>query len=225
MEPSSVDRALEEWKAVASEARRPAAPPRRLAIRSGLSTSTLAGASIAVAALVVALLWLGGRGPSGLVGGTPSIPADPTATPVATPSTDPTVGPCDPESLSARVTLWEGAAGHRIAHVELRNVGSDPCDLESAARPQLVDGEGSVLIDGANSPTSFIIVPPGGVVTTLVQAGNYCGPAPLAPVTVAFALADGGSIVAAPFSPTDATVPPCLGAGSPATIEMQPWAP
>ena len=60
------------------------------------------------------------------------------------------------------------------------------------------------------------------------QAGNYCGPAPAAPVTVAFVLAGGtGRVVALPFSATDTSgVPPCLGApGSAGNIEMHPWAP
>ena len=93
------------------------------------------------------------------------------------------------------------------------------------ARPQLVDGRGSVLIEGANAPASGLIsVAPGGVLTTLVQDGNYCGPAPQPPVSVAFVLKDGGRIVAHPLSPTDATLPPCNGPGSPADIEMQPWA-
>jgi hypothetical protein len=226
MDPSRVDRILKDWTAIASQARRPAAPPRRVAVRSGLSTSTLAGASLAVAALVIAVVWLGGRGPNGSVGG-PSISPDPTATPVATPSQAPTIGPCDPANLPARITLWEGAAGHRIAHIELRNAGPDPCTVESLARPQLVDGQGSVLIEGSSPPTAELLtVPPAGLLTTLVQDGNYCGPAAVAPVNVTFVLSDGGTIVAAPFSPTDATLPPCLGAaGSAGTIDMQPWAP
>jgi hypothetical protein len=93
-------------------------------------------------------------------------------------------------------------------------------------KPQLVDGRGSVLIDGA-SPTALATrtLAAGGVVKTLVQDGNYCGPAPVAPVTVAFVMSDGGRFVATPFSPTDTTIPPCNGAGSAASIEMQPWAP
>jgi hypothetical protein len=65
---------------------------------------------------------------------------------------------------------------------------------------------------------------PGDVVKTFVQDANYCGPDPVAPVSVAFVLKAGGRFVATPLSPTDATVPPCNGAGSPADIEMQPWA-
>ena len=87
-------------------------------------------------------------------------------------------------------------------------------------KPQLVDGTGSVLIDGS-TPTgkTRITVAPGDVVKTLVDASNYCGPAPAPPVSVAFVLSGGGRIVATPFSATDATIPPCNGAGSPASIE------
>ena len=92
-------------------------------------------------------------------------------------------------------------------------------------RPQLVDGAGSVLIDGP-TPTSktLVTVAPGDVVKTMVSASNYCGPAASPPVSVAFVLSGGGRIVATPFSPTDATVPPCNGAGSRASISMHPWA-
>jgi hypothetical protein len=122
--------------------------------------------------------------------------------------------------------MWEGAAGHRIAHVEVTNDRSVPCILETTARPQLVDGNGTVLIDSANPPASkTVLVNPGDVLTTLVQAGNYCGPAPARWVSVAFLLSSGGLIVASPATPTDMTVPPCLGSSQPATIEMQPLAP
>jgi hypothetical protein len=147
---------------------------------------------------------------------------------IVTPAPSPTaVEPCKPANLDARITLWEGAMGHRIAHVELTNTGFSACVIQSKARPQLVDGNRSILIDGAApaAPDPFLTVAPGGVLKTLVQDGNYCGPAPVAPVSVAFVLADGSRFVATPLSPTDATVPPCNGAGSAADIEMQPWAP
>ena len=123
--------------------------------------------------------------------------------------------------------MWEGAAGHRIAHVELTNAGFEACVIQAKLRPQLVDGNRSVLIDGAApaAPNPLLAVASGGVLKTLVQDGNYCGPAPVAPVSVAFVLADGSHVLAAPVSPTDATVPPCLGSGFKADIEMQPWGP
>ena len=93
-------------------------------------------------------------------------------------------------------------------------------------RPQLVDGAGSVLIDGS-TPTgkTLVMMAPGDVVRTMVSASNYCGPAASPPVSVAFVMSGGGRIVATPFSPTDATVPPCNGAGSRSSISMHPWAP
>ncbi len=249
MDRSRANQILEEWTAVASAARRPDAPPRPVVVRGGLPSASLAGAGVFVVALVIAVVWLGRPGPNGSVGGpspvpsasaTPAVPSPtttPSATPAApsptttpsattTPTPKPTIGRCDPATLSARITLWEGAAGHRIAHVELTNAGSLRCTVQVMARPQLVDGRGSVLIDGTSpSTTGSLTVVPGGLLKTLVQDGNYCGPAPVAPVTVAFVLTGGGRIVATPFSPTDATLPPCNGApGSAGDIEMQPWA-
>jgi hypothetical protein len=127
--------------------------------------------------------------------------------------------------LAARITLWEGAAGSRIAHLELTNAGAQTCTLRAMDKPQLVDGKGAVLIDGS-TPTSkaLVTVAPGDVLKTLVEDSNYCGPDPMPPVSVAFVQSGGGRIVATPFSPTDATVPPCNGPGSPASIDMHPWA-
>ena len=239
MDTSRSSRILRDWAAVASEARRPATAPRPASIRSGLSAQALAGATLVAIVLALAAVWRAGGPPNAVVGTSPSpvvspavspIPASPSRvespTPVPSATPVPTVGPCDPTVLEARITAWEGAAGQRIADVELRNGGSVACTLESRARPQLTDRGASVLIDGsAPVRPSMLTLSPADVVTTLVQAGNYCGPAPEAPVTVSFVLGDGRTLVAEPPSPTDATVPPCLGSGQRATIEMQPWTP
>ena len=243
MDRSRMTQILEEWTAVAGEVRRPDVPPRPIVVSGGLPSAGLAGAGVFVVALVIAVLWLGRPGPNGSVGGpspVPSASATPTTIPspstmpspssipsaTTTPTPKPTIGRCQPAILSARITLWEVAAGHRIAHVQLTNAGSVACTVRVMARPQLVDGRGSVLIDGTSPSTSgSLTVVPGGRLKTLVQDGNYCGPAPVPPVSVAFVLTGGGRIVATPFSPTDATVPPCNGApGSAGDIEMQPWA-
>jgi uncharacterized protein DUF4232 len=122
--------------------------------------------------------------------------------------------------------MWEGAAGSRIADVEVTNTGRAACTLEKLERPQLIDGAGRVLIDGTTPATSGVIeLVPGGRVTTLVEVSNYCGAVPVPPVRVAFVLHDGNPFVAAPPTPSDATVPPCNGPGQPAVIGMQPWAP
>jgi hypothetical protein len=188
-------------------------------------------AGVGLALLLAACSSAGTAAPSAI----PTVSPSPIPSAAASPSVAATAGPCDPAKLAARITLWEGAAGSRIAHVELTNAGSAACLLPGTARPQLVDGKGSVLIDGAapaspspaaSAPTATLALAAGGVVKTLVRAGNYCGPAATAPVSPAFVLASGGRFVATPVSPTDAGVPPCLGApGSAGTVEMQPWAP
>ena len=164
-----------------------------------------------------------------------SAEASPSASAEASPSASaPIVGPsrpsapvaCDPASLAARISGWEGAAGSRIADVVLVNQGPSACLLEAMARPQLVDGRGEVLIDG-RAPTDRATVPlePGATVRTLVEASNLCKPAPTPPVSVAFVMTDGQRLVAAPLTPDDATVPPCNGSAAPAVIDMHPWAP
>jgi hypothetical protein len=194
------------------------------------------GRGFRLAALVLGGLLLSGCQAAGTLAPatatpTPSAPATatPTTIPAATPSPVATPGPCDPATLAARITEWQGATGHRIAAVELTNTGSAQCTVAALLQPQLVDGNGAVLIDSpAPAPSAAVSVGPGGVLKTMVQDGNYCGPAPVAPVSVAFVFPGGlGRIVATPLSPTDTTgVPPCLGApGSPGDIEMQPWAP
>lgn len=211
----------------------------RTSTRLGQAGSRLlAPVGLALAMIALAACTSAGAPPAPTVSPTataaPSVAASPSIAATAAASVAATTGPCDPARLAARITLWEGAAGSRIAHVELTNAGTVACLLPSTARPQLVDGKGSVLIDGnaSASPSAAATSAPaltmsaGGVVKALVRAGNYCGPAASAPVTVAFVLAGGGRFVATPFSPTDAGVPPCLGAaGSTGTVEMQPWAP
>jgi hypothetical protein len=216
-------------------------PPRATLWRTMAAihvATALRGPRFGLAALALGALLLGGcQAPATQVPATPSPATTPAATPSATASTTATAtatapatpGPCDPATLAARITQWEGATGHRIASVELTNAGSAECTVATLLQPQLVDGNGAVLIDSpAPAPSAALSVTPGGVLKTLVQDGNYCGPAPVAPVSVAFVFPGGlGRIVATPLSPTDTTgVPPCLGApGSAGDIEMQPLAP
>jgi hypothetical protein len=234
MPTDRASRVLEEFSAVTDAAPRPDSHARRIEMRSRFPMATLTGAVLVAVVVAVAAIVLGrpGPGPGPGVGSSPSTAATAVATapsassPVVSASTGPTDGTCDATTLVARITAWEGAAGSRIAHVELRNTGASTCLIASLDRPQLVDGEGGVLIDGkAPSGGDVLTLEPGGVVTTLVAANNYCKPAPPPPVSVAFVWSNGGRIIAAPLSPTDTTLPPCLGQGSPGTIDMHPWAP
>ena len=249
MDPSRPDRILEEWNTVADGARRPSMPPRGVAVRAGSAGLSLAGAGLVAVVLLATAVWLGrpgSTGPGGVVPSgspsativetpAPSVSPAPTPTPTATPAPTPTaaptpsatttIGACAPTSLAARITMWEGAAGSRIADVEVTNSGRNACTLEKRERPQLIDGAGRVLIDGTEPTAGGVIeLTPGGRATTLVEASNYCGATPVPPVRVAFVVRDGQRVIAAPPTPTDATVPPCNGPGQPAAIGMQPWA-
>ena len=199
-----------------------------------------AGLAVVVAVAGAGVLLLANRP------GTSGSPAILVASPTAAPSSDPagvavasatprapaaTVAPsgpvaCGPATVSARVGAWEGAMGQRIATVELTNTSAAPCTIRARSRPQLVDGRGAILIDSAGAASSATLtVEPGGRLQTMVEDSNYCGPAPTAPVTVAFVLGSNDRVVAAPASPGDATVPPCNGPSAAASIQMHPWAP
>ena len=189
------------------------------------------GRPVWLVAVVLAGLAAGACGTQGAPGTSPVPPvatagsnSEPSEVLIASP-----LAACQTTDLVVRVVNWEGAAGSRIGSVELVNSGAGPCTVFALAQPQLLDGAGSTLIEGAHPPVSeVLVIAPGGTLSTLVQASNYCGPEPVPPVTVAFVLPGGlGRVVAAPPSSADTYgLPPCIGgAGTPGNIEMQPWAP
>jgi hypothetical protein len=200
---------------------------RRLAF-AAMSPSLVLGVALSVAACTIG-------GPSAAPA-TPAGTATPATTAPTTPgSASPTPTPvsgtaaCDPASLTAAITAWEGAAGHRNATVTLTNNGKGTCSIHALAKPQLVDANGTVLIDGGppTSPSTLDLAYY-DVVSTMVSDANYCGAAPTGPVTVAFVFPGGEGRVVATAAPGDplAGVPPCNGgAGTPGDIEMQPFAP
>lgn len=144
----------------------------------------------------------------------------------AIPPTTAALRTCTPYDVDAVIVAWDGAAGHRIATVELHQIGTTACGVASLQEPWLADGNGTRLIVGkAAASVTEIRFEPGAVLHTLVQAGNYCGPDPVAPVTVAFTQVDVATFVATALTPTDLSgVPPCNGTAGPTDdITMHPW--
>ena len=176
------------------------------------------GTIVATGLLIVAgaAVFAGGSKDQGIV---------PVAT--ATPAASAGRGMCTQDDVDARITSWEGAAGHRIATVELARTSAAKCSLDVLPQPWLADGTGKALIVGHGETSSYVLVGPDDVLHTLVQVGNYCGPRPDAPVTVAFTQSDGALFVATPVTPDDVSgVPPCNGEQGPKDdIQMQPWSP
>jgi uncharacterized protein DUF4232 len=218
-------------------------PRRRFGRLFGASTAIgrlgwIAAAGLLAAATIGYSLGAGGKGPGPVAVATASPTAIPTAiltpaptvAPTAAITPAPTVRPiqaCTPSDLSLRVVSWNGAAGQRIAALKLTNTSAVACTFPSLTRPELLDGTNRVLLEGAKPGTARqLTLAAGKSLGSMAQDGNYCGPAPVAPVTVAIVLANGQRVIGTPVSPTDVTgVPPCNGAGSPGYIEMQAWAP
>jgi Protein of unknown function (DUF4232) len=162
----------------------------------------------------------------------PSAPATPrpSHTPIPTPKP---IAVCLATQLAAKVTSWQGAAGHQLASVTLTNTSAHTCTVQGTPEVELLDVHGGILIDSqtggpnglphvaAGSPAFHLAH--GGWLKTTVQDGNYCGAAAALPTSVAFVLPVGaGRLVAAPGP--GGTTPPCLGApGSLGSITMNAW--
>ena len=135
--------------------------------------------------------------------------------------------PCHATQLSARITIWEGAAGSRIATVRLYNTGFTTCYVRDFPQVRLVSATGHTLINGHSASTTAAVhtIAPLHYRSTLVQTSNYCGGSFTAPVTLTFTLPGTlGRVVAIPVSSTDAGgVPPCNGPTAPAVISMHAW--
>ena len=178
----------------------------------------LAGAVIATAlGAVIVAGGLNGPGPTQT-----TTAVGPEATPTPVPGS---VDACTVNSLAGEITAWEGAAGHRIATVQLANTGTGACAVPEYLRPALVDGDGHALIVGGPAQTAGkVALAAGGRATTLVDMTNYCGTAPTAPLSLRLYLPSGESIEAHPTSGVQGPIdpPPCNGPSQPASIEMQP---
>jgi hypothetical protein len=167
--------------------------------------------------------------PSSAPSSSPSVASSPS------PSSSPAVVACVAADLEARILGWQGAAGSRIADVEITNTSARPCLVRGTPGLQLVDVNDVVLLDSARagpsgrahvapSDPSFELAP-GGLLRTEVQASNYCGPNATLPIHIDFDLpAGGGTVEATPASgvSSDEAVPPCMGSTA-GTIAMNGW--
>jgi len=178
----------------------------------------LAGALVAAAAFGVYI----NAGGSNALGPNQSS-AGPVQTPTAVPGA---VEACAAGNLAAEISSWEGAAGHRIAGVDVRNTGSSACALPRLLRPALVSAKGQALIIAPpESNTTTLVLPAGGGASTMVDMANYCGPAPDSELNIRLYLPDQTSTQAAPTAkvPTPLDPPPCNGPTVGSEIQMQPF--
>jgi hypothetical protein len=149
-------------------------------------------------------------------------------TPTQTSTTVAAPGVCDSSVLAGRILRWDGAAGNRIATIELKNTSAADC-LLTPYRLSLVDrgGRGQGLILGRELHAGIPIAS-GATVHTLVDVSNYClAYLPVEPVSIRLDdPLEHGDVVLAPVAGGLSGVPPCNGApGSAGSISQQPWAP
>lgn len=143
-------------------------------------------------------------------------------------SVDAATPACRATQLSARITMWEGAAGSRIATIRLYNTSFTTCYVRNFPQVRLASATGHTLIAGraASTTGSPHTVRPLHYLTTDVADSNYCGGSFTAPATLTFTLTGTlGRVVAIPLSTTDTSgVPPCNGSpGSAGSISMHAW--
>src|SRR3990172_1844490 len=128
------------------------------------------GRPLWLVAVVLAGLAVGACGTQGAPRISPVPP--PVATAASKPEPSETVpaqplAACHTADLAVRVVSWEGAAGSRIGSVELVNSGAGRCTVFALAQPQLLDGAGSTLIEGAHPPVSEgLVIAPRGALST-----------------------------------------------------------
>ena len=159
--------------------------------------------------------------------------AAPTPSHVATQTPVPTLALCGPGQVVITIVkdqgiYWQGGAGQAMATFQLKNRSGKACSVKKMSQPELINGNGIILIKGAAPGASAsLTVAPRGTLKTMVQTGNLCGaPTIVSPTRVAFVLVPGGAKILATPS-VDGGVPPCLGDPSIPSggITMQGWAP
>lgn len=172
--------------------------------------------------------------PSAVPSGSPSAPSGtPAPSGSASPAGD--VVACLYVDLHGQIVGWQGAAGSRIADVQITNVAQRPCIIGGTPGLQLVDANGQVLIDSAAAGPSGephlapgderFELAPGDTLKTEVAVSNYCGATPSPPIDIAFTLpAEGGRLVVEPGPGVSSgeAAPPCMGPAA-ATIAMNGW--
>jgi len=159
--------------------------------------------------------------PSASPGASPSATAS--GSPGASPSASQAAAACSVLDVDATITGWEGAAGSRIATVDVKNIGGSTCNLAAPMAEKLLDGIGAPLITstGDQAVGSSMALGNDQTAKLLVSVANWCSAKPTDPVSIGLTLAGGTSFVAEPANGVTFDPPPCNGASQPTTVGVQ----
>jgi hypothetical protein len=153
--------------------------------------------------------------------------ATPSPSAAASGSTGPSAAPsqasCGDLDVDATITRWEGAAGSRIATLDVKNVGGSTCELGAPTVEKLLDGLGQPLITstGDKAVGSDVTLANDQTAQLLVQVANWCTAKPAVPVSIDLTLSTGASFVAEPANGVTFDPPPCNGSSQPTTLDVQ----
>ena len=152
---------------------------------------------------------------------TPSASSMPSASASAVPS--PSEAMCEAVDLDATITRWEGAAGSRIAWLEVTNNGDRECLLGAPTSAKLLySGEqGAISTTGTQPIGTNVQLGSDQTERLMVRVTNWCTAAPTKPVSVDLTLSTGAAFVVEPASGVTFDPPPCNGPGQQATMDIQ----
>lgn len=153
---------------------------------------------------------------------TPTRPAASPAPSATEPGSEPAVGACAPEGIASGIVGWEGAAGSRIAWVDVQNLDAAPCLLEAPAAVALLDGRGEVVAAATGPFGDARAVELGGGATgrLLVGLSNWCAAPPAEPLAIGLTLGGMPPFTALPVDGVAFELPPCNGPGQAPTITV-----
>jgi hypothetical protein len=173
----------------------------------------LAGAGVAGAVAVAVLAGaFAGHGP-GVGSGSQSAAAS-----------APTLGDCGASDVSMTAEPWGGAAGSRGTVVTVTLAAArTACLLSSTVHAQVVDANGTKVIDGV-SPTDagpFVRLDADASFEVGIDWSNWCDAQPSAPLTLSVGFGDrAASTAGTPGSIPGSAVPPCSGQAEPSTLSV-----
>jgi len=131
-------------------------------------------------------------------------------------------GPCRAADVAVTSDPWDSAAGSRGTTVVFRVVDSTAsCTLPNEVTGRITDGSGAVLITGVSQAMADAEAASGTQLEMGVSWSNWCGPAPAEPLSLDIRLAtDDVWIPIVPPAGSTVLVPPCMGTGQPAALNL-----
>ena len=122
---------------------------------------------------------------------------------------------------------WDSAAGSRGTVIVFRLVDSTAsCTLPTELTGRITDASGAVLVTGISPAMDAAEVVAGTQLELGVSWSNWCGAAPAEPLTLEIRLAgDDAWIPMIPPVGSTILVPPCMGSGQPAALNLTGFQP